>query len=86
VGPFQLGRRGPRGWWIIDEPELHFIRDTEVNVPDLAGWRRERMPRPPRGHRVTVVPDWICEVLSPSTESKDRGTCREMTSTAAGGD
>ena len=72
VGPFQQGRGGPGGWWIIDEPELHFIRDTEVAVPDLAGWRRERMPRPPRGHRVTVVPDWVCEILSNSTESKDR--------------
>jgi len=72
VGPFQQGRGGPGGWWIIDEPELHFIRDTEVAVPDLAGWRRERMPHPPRGHRVTVVPDWVCEILSSSTESKDR--------------
>jgi Uma2 family endonuclease len=72
VGPFQLGRGGPGGWWIIDEPELHFVRDTEVDVPDLAGWRRERMPQPPQGHRVTVVPDWVCEILSKSTESKDR--------------
>jgi Uma2 family endonuclease len=72
VGPFQLGRGGPGGWWIVDEPELHFVRDIEVDVPDLAGWRRERMPRPPSGHRVTVVPDWICEILSKSTASKDR--------------
>lgn len=72
VGPFQKGRGGPGGWWIIDEPELHFIRDTEVDVPDLAGWRRERMPSPPEGHRFEVVPDWVCEILSSSTESKDR--------------
>ncbi len=72
VGPFQKGRGGPGGWWIIDEPEVHFIRDAEVDVPDLAGWRRERMPVLPRDHRITVVPDWVCEVLSPSTESKDR--------------
>lgn len=71
-GPFHMGRGGPGGWWIIFEPELHFIVDAEVDVPDLAGWRRERMPRPPSGHRITVVPDWVCEVLSPSTESKDR--------------
>jgi Uma2 family endonuclease len=51
---------------------MHFILDAQVDVPDLAGWHRERMPSPPRGHRVTVVPDWICEILSPSTESKDR--------------
>jgi Uma2 family endonuclease len=72
VGPFQKGRGGPGGWWIIVEPELHFILDTEVDVPDLAGWRRERMPVPPEGHRATVVPDWVCEILSPSTESVDR--------------
>ena len=72
VGPFQKGRGGPGGWWIIDEPELHFIRDAEVDVPDLAGWRRERMLYHPPVHRIEVVPDWVCEVLSPSTESKDR--------------
>ena len=72
IGPFQRGRGGPGGWWIIDEPELHFVRDTEIDVPDLAGWRRERMPLLPRGHRYTVVPDWVCEVLSSSTESVDR--------------
>jgi len=70
--PFQFGENGPGGWWIIDEPELHFIRNTEVDVPDLAGWRRSRLPRIPKDHRYKVVPDWVCEVLSPSTESKDR--------------
>ncbi|MCU0834748.1 MAG: Uma2 family endonuclease [Chromatiaceae bacterium] len=72
VGPFQLGRGGPGGWWIVYEPELHFIPDVEVDVPDLAGWRRERMPQPPEGHRITIVPDWVCEILSPATASKDR--------------
>ena len=72
IGPFQRGRGGPGGWWIVDEPELHFIRDAEVDVPDLAGWRRERMLNHPPVHRIEVVPDWVCEVLSPSTESKDR--------------
>jgi Uma2 family endonuclease len=71
-GPFHRGRGGPGGWLIIDEPELHFLRNTEVDVPDLAGWRRERMPRVPDGHRFEVVPDWVCEILSASTESKDR--------------
>ncbi len=70
--PFQFGDQGPGGWWIIDEPELHFIRNTEVDVPDLAGWRCGRLPRIPKDHRYTVVPDWVCEVLSPSTENKDR--------------
>lgn len=71
-GPFQRGRGGPGGWWILPEPELHFLRDTEVDVPDLAGWRRERMPQVPEEHRFEIVPDWICEILCPSTESKDR--------------
>ncbi|TNF57108.1 MAG: Uma2 family endonuclease, partial [Gammaproteobacteria bacterium] len=74
----RIGRRyddgddGPGGWWILIEPEVHFVRDQEVAVPDLAGWRRERMPHIPEGHRFEVVPDWICEILSPSTASKDR--------------
>ena len=72
VNPFQRGRGGPGGWVIVVEPELHLIRDKEVDVPDLAGWRKERMQTIPRGHRFTVVPDWVCEILSPSTESKDR--------------
>jgi Uma2 family endonuclease len=72
VSPFQKGRGGPGGWWIAAEPELHFIQNTEVNVPDLAGWRRSRLPLIPQDHRFTVVPDWVCEVLSPSTESRDR--------------
>jgi Uma2 family endonuclease len=70
--PFQRGKDGPGGWWIVPEPELHFIRDTEVVVPDLAGWRRERMPAIPEGHRFEVVPDWVCEILSPGTIKKDR--------------
>ncbi len=69
---YHRGRGGPGGWWILDEPEIHFIRDTEVLVPDLAGWRRERMPRLPRDHRIEVVPDWVCEILSPSTARQDR--------------
>lgn len=69
---YHRGRGGPGGWWILDEPEIHFIRDTEVLVPDLAGWQRERMPRLPRDHRIEVVPDWVCEILSPSTARKDR--------------
>ncbi len=71
-GPYQRGTDGPGGWWIIDEPEIHFAHDEEVCVPDIAGWRKERMPKIPRGHRFKIVPDWVCEVLSPSTAKKDR--------------
>lgn len=70
--PFRFGEGGPGGWWIINEPEVHFIHDEVVSVPDLAGWRRGRMPSVPEDHRFEVVPDWICEILSPATAKKDR--------------
>ena len=69
---YHRGRGGPGGWWIIDEPEIHFVRDIEVLVPDLAGWRRKRLPRIPTDQRFEVAPDWVCEVLSPSTARTDR--------------
>jgi len=71
-GPFDRGRGGPGGWRILVEPEIHFVRDREVCVPDLGGWRRVRLPQLPADQRFEVVPDWVCEILSPSTESKDR--------------
>ena len=67
--PFQFGRGGPGGWWILDQPELHF--GENVLVPDLASWRRTRLPQP-AGAFFTVAPDWLCEVLSPSTARVDR--------------
>jgi Uma2 family endonuclease len=70
VPPFGHGRGGPGGWLILVEPELHLGRD--VLVPDLAGWRRERMPRLPDEAWFPLAPDWICEVLSPSTKTIDR--------------
>jgi Uma2 family endonuclease len=70
VLPYQDGAGGPGGWWILDEPELHLGRD--VLVPDLAGWRRSRMPRLPDTAHFPLAPDWICEVLSPSTAQLDR--------------
>lgn len=69
---YHRGRGGPGGWWILNEPELHFVRDAEVAVPDIAGWRREHMPQLPRDQRFEVAPDWICEVLSPTTAKHDR--------------
>ena len=67
--PFQFGRGGPGGWWIFNEPELHLA--DEILVPDLAGWRRERMPELPDTAYFTLAPDWIAEVLSPSTRRVD---------------
>lgn len=70
-GPFQRGRGGPGGWRILFEPELQLV-DLEPMVPDVAGWRLERMPTMPRVAHFKMAPDWICEVLSRSTESVDR--------------
>jgi len=69
-GPYHHGRGGPGGWRILAEPELHLGRD--VLVPDIAGWRRTRLPQLPETPYFPVAPDWICEVLSPSTASLDR--------------
>jgi Uma2 family endonuclease len=69
-GPFQYGENGPGGWWFHPEPEVHF--GTDVVVPDIAGWRRERMTTVPNVAFFTLAPDWLCEVLSPSTEAIDR--------------
>jgi Uma2 family endonuclease len=68
---FDRGSGGPGGWIILDAPELHFGED--VLVPDIAGWRRERMPQPPRTAATSLAPDWVCELLSASTGALDRG-------------
>lgn len=67
---FQWGRHGPGGWWIWFEPELHLLGD--VLVPDVAGWRRERLAAVPDGVGIELAPDWVCEVLAPPTERFDR--------------
>lgn len=69
-GPFHRGKGGPGGWVILYEPEIYARRN--VLVPDLAGWKRERMPEIPNATGFELAPDWICEVLSPSTERIDR--------------
>ncbi|MGI9251205.1 MAG: Uma2 family endonuclease [Pseudohongiellaceae bacterium] len=66
----------PGGWRIIYEPELHFGED--VLVPDITGWRRERMPEIPDVVGVTLPPDWVCEVLSSSTHKLDLGSKRDI--------
>ena len=67
---FDDGQGGPGGWWIAVEPELHLGRD--VLVPDVAGWRRDRVPEYLTGTAWEIAPDWICEVLSRSTARFDR--------------
>jgi Uma2 family endonuclease len=68
VNPFQRGRGGPGGWWILVEPGIELPNAPEV-APDIAGWRRERMPELPKDRSIQLAPDWVCEVLSPSTRS-----------------
>lgn len=68
--PGGRGRGGPGGWWILDEPELHLGED--VIVPDLAGWRRERLPTLPEEAHFSLAPDWVCEVISPRSAGRDR--------------
>lgn len=69
-GPFDGGIGGPGGWWILDEPELHLGDD--IIVPDIAGWRRKRMPQLPTTAWFQLAPDWVCEILSPRTAQTDR--------------
>src|SRR5207237_5929381 len=77
LGPFdQQHRRGPDdpgGWWILPEPELHLGPRPDVVVPDLAAWRISRLSAMPEAAFFALEPDWACEVVSPSTETIDRG-------------
>jgi len=68
--PFKRGRGGPGGWILLHEPELHL--QSDIVVPDLAGWRRERLPMVPVKPYLTLAPDWVCEVVSPGTAKTDR--------------
>lgn len=72
------GRGGPGGWWIISEVDVQLTANSVVR-PDLAGWRRERLAEPSWGTRpIRVIPDWICEVLSPSNAAHDRVTKADL--------
>ncbi|MGD2114698.1 MAG: Uma2 family endonuclease [Acidobacteriota bacterium] len=70
-GPFDVGRGGPGGWWILIEPDVAFGAH-DIVAPDLVGWRRKRMPAFPDEQPIFARPDWICEVLSPRTAGRDR--------------
>jgi Uma2 family endonuclease len=83
-GPFHRGRGGPGGWWILVEPGIQLPRAPEV-APDLAGWRRDRLPHLPRTGPIEVVPDWVCEILSSSTRSYDMLVKRQFYATAGVG-
>jgi Uma2 family endonuclease len=70
ANPFQKGLGGPGGWIFADEPELHL--GEEVLVPDLAAWRTRRLVAHAETSYFSTAPDWICEILSASTETRDR--------------
>ena len=72
TGPFQFDMDGPGGWVFLAEPELRL--GANIIVPDLAAWRSERMPSTPDTPTISLPPDWICQILSASTETRDRTT------------
>lgn len=67
---YDQSRVGPKGWHLLFEPEVHLGED--VFVPDIAGWRMERLASIPDTAWAETAPDWVCEILSPSTSSYDR--------------
>lgn len=69
-GPYDLDRGGPGGWWLLPEPGIELPGSPEFS-PDVAGWRRERLPELPEDEPIRAVPDWVCEVLSPRTRGYD---------------
>jgi Uma2 family endonuclease len=73
---YEEGEGEPGGWIFIIEPELHLGRD--VVVPDLAGWRAERLTAEPEHAFIEIAPDWVCEIISPSTARLDRGPKRRI--------
>ena len=76
-GPFDQDSDGPGGWWILPEVDVR-LREHDIVRPDVAGWRRERLPEPWDSRPIDVVPDWICEILSPSNAAHDRVTKAEL--------
>lgn len=77
VGPYHHAQGGPGGWWILPAPEIHLAPDAPV-FPRLAGWRRERMSSLPQDASIRLVPDWVCEVLLPPSEDRDRDRLQKM--------
>lgn len=70
-GPFDDDIEGPEGWWIFNECDVA-VTVHDVLTPDMLGYRRARMPNFPDDRPLTIPPDWVCEILSPSTERRDR--------------
>ncbi len=81
-GPFDVGEGGPGGWVFFPEPELHLGPTPDIVVPDLAGWKRERVPddflADDAPSHIELAPDWVCEILSERTQATDRGKKRRI--------
>lgn len=73
VGPFSKGKGGgPGGWIILSEPEVHLGAEDNILVPDIAGWKKDRLTKLPEEAHISIVPNWVCEILSPSNARLDR--------------
>jgi Uma2 family endonuclease len=70
IPPYRFSKGGPGGWTILVEPEIAF--GDNIIVPDLAGWKIERFPAVEDHNWISVAPDWVCEIIAPSTVSIDR--------------
>ena len=77
AAPYGRGVGGPGGWWILPEPGIELLGSEEF-APDVAAWRKERMPELPIDETISLVPDWLCEVHSPSTRKYDRTKKRDF--------
>ncbi len=77
LGPFQRGRGGPGGWWLIPDVDVSFGAHDVVR-PDLSGWRKDRVPNFPGVRPVRVRPDWVCEMLSPGSAALDQGEKKSL--------
>lgn len=77
MGPFSTDPGGPGGWWILLEPDVR-LGPHEIVEPDIAGWRKEKVPVFFDRQPIEIAPDWSCEILSPSTARFDRAHKSEL--------
>ncbi len=73
VNAYCHGRGGPGGWWILYEVDVVIEPGVQAYRPDIVGWRKECVPAIPKEQPVPILPDFVCEVLSPSKPFWDRG-------------
>lgn len=74
---YDFGKGGPGGWWILTECDVA-VSAHDILTPDLLGYRRTRLPTLPDELPLLTTPDWVCEILSPSTQVRDRTVKAEL--------